>query len=348
MKTNIISILLFALSFTSCKKAVLGPELAQSPEALFDFIWDDYDQHCGILFPKKVNWDSIYNVYRPQVTVQTSEHELWNILVHMLDELDDEHTFIEDNLGDIVHVSGSKGIDEAIASFSYDLIEEKYLAYSKTNPWSATMQYGQIAEKSIGYIHLGDVDGYHSEQTMDTVLAEIGKYQAIIFDVRNNGGGSGEFAQLITNPFAEATRLVMTTQVRSGPAHDAFDPMVELKTENDGLGQFTKPVVVLTDRFSVSGAEHITLYLKSNSHVTHIGSTTAGALSATGNRRFLPNGWEYQYPIEMILTAEGESLEGIGVVPDVKIKNTPEDIEAGRDLVLEKAIQFLYEQHGIE
>ncbi|NRB50045.1 MAG: peptidase [Saprospiraceae bacterium] len=349
MRSNTYYILLLLLGlFISCQKTVLGPGMDSSPESIFEQIWTDFDLHCGILHPKRINWDSLYSVYRPQVGPATTEGELWNVLTQMLEELDDEHTFISDEQDKQLHVSGSTGIDYAIQSFSRELIKEEYLSHSTLHPWAEDLEYGQLKEKSIGYIYLSDVDGYQPAKIMDDVLAEIGQYQAIIFDVRNNGGGRGEFARLITNAFAEANRLVMTEQVRNGPAHDAFEPKVELYTENDNLNQFTKPVVLLTDRFSVSGAEHIALYLKSNSHVTHIGGTTAGAFSTTGNRRFLPNGWEYQYPIEMNLDANGESLEGIGVIPDIEINNTPEDIAAGRDLVLERAIAFLYEEFGIE
>ncbi len=349
MKSNTYYILLLLLGlFISCQKTVLGPSMDASPERIFEQIWTDFDLHCGIFYPKGINWDSLYSVYRPQVSPSTTDDELWNVLTQMLEELDDEHTFINNPHGKQLHVSGSAGIDYAIQSFSRELIQEKYLSYSTLHPWAEDLEYGQLKEKSIGYIYLSDVDGHQPAKIMDDVLAEIGQHQAIIFDVRNNGGGKGDFARLITNAFAQDTKLVMTEQVRNGPAHDAFESKVELYTENDKLNQFNKPVVLLTDRFSVSGAEHIALYLKSNSHVTHIGGTTAGAFSTTGNRRFLPNGWEYQYPIEMNLNAKGESLEGIGVIPDIAVSNTPEDIAAGQDLVLETAIAFLYEKFGIE
>ena len=44
----------------------------------------------------------------------------------------------------------------------------------------------------------------------------------------------------------------------------------------------------------------------------------------------------------------GESLDGIGHVPDVYIKNSKEDIENDKDLVLERAILYLKEEYGIE
>jgi len=104
---------------------------------------------------------------------------------------------------------------------------------------------------------------------------------------------------------------------------------------------------VLTDRFSVSGAEHIARRLLVNSTATHIGDTTAGALSNTGQRRFLPNGWQFQYPIQLVLNEQNQSLEGIGLIPEIPIENTPEDIEQGHDPTLQRALNYVRDRYGI-
>ena len=65
-------------------------------------------------------------------------------------------------------------------------------------------------------------------------------------------------------------------------------------------------------------------------------------------RRFLPNGWQYQYSIMKFLLADGvTSLDGIGHIPDIEIRNSAEDILAGNDLVLERAYRYLFEEFGI-
>ena len=63
---------------------------------------------------------------------------------------------------------------------------------------------------------------------------------------------------------------------------------------------------------TMSAAETLLLHLKAFSQVTQIGDTTAGDFSACGMRRFLPNGWQYQYSIMMTLLPDGRSLDGIG------------------------------------
>ena len=90
------------------------------------------------------------------------------------------------------------------------------------------------------------------------------------------------------------------------------------------------------------------IYLKALPQVTQIGTATSGDYSDTGMRRFLPNGFQYQYSIMKFLLPDGTSLDGVGSVPDIEIRNSAEDIAAGHDLVLERAFRFLLEEYGIE
>lgn len=115
-----------------------------------------------------------------------------------------------------------------------------------------------------------------------------------------------------------------------------------------GKAQFTKPIVVLTSDFTASAAEVFLLMIKDLPYMTIIGDTTAGDFSDVGMRRFLPNGWQYQYSIMMYLQADGHSLDGIGHIPDIFVRNSATDIQSGEDKVLERAITFLFDEYGIE
>ncbi|MFK7969338.1 MAG: peptidase S41, partial [Bacteroidia bacterium] len=63
---------------------------------------------------------------------------------------------------------------------------------------------------------------------------------------------------------------------------------------------------------------------------------------------FLPNGWTYRYPIQISIDPAGTILDGDGQAPEVYSKNTPADIDNGVDRVLEDAIQYLFDEYGIE
>ena len=348
MKTRIIAFVIILSCLSSCQKIILGSEEVNNPINNFEIFWHDFDRHSGIIFPKKINWDSVYQVYRPQVSELTTDEELWTIFTQMIEVFDDEHTFIYDIETEAEYVSGFAGIQEAVDAFSKDLIRQKYLDNYTPIESAPDLGYGKIKDKDIGYIYMGDVDGQNPVETMEAILSEIGQHQAIIFDVRNNGGGDGDFANLLVSAFSEMDQKVFSEQNRNGPSHDDFEPKVWSYNRLVGNAQYNKPVVVLTDRFSVSGAERTALYLRINSQITHIGDTTAGAFTATGNRRFLPNGWQFQYPAGTTLTPAGKSLDGIGLIPDVLVLSTKVDIEAGNDLILERAFSYLFETYGIK
>ena len=188
---------------------------------------------------------------------------------------------------------------------------------------------------------MGDVSGNSPEIIIDSILSVISIHKAIIFDLRNNGGGFGEYGEPFANAFSEGENFVNTSQVRNGPNYDNYDDAISYYTADDNINQYLKPVVVLTDAFTVSAAESILLYLKTNSHVTHIGDRTAGAFSTASTFQFLPNGWAYKYPIEASFDADGVSLDNTGILPDIPSKNTPENISNDLDIVLEDAIEYL-------
>ena len=46
-------------------------------------------------------------------------------------------------------------------------------------------------------------------------------------------------------------------------------------------------------------------------------------------------------PTELCLTAEGQSMEEIGLAPDIYIRNSPEEIQDGYDDILEFTLDYL-------
>ena len=64
-----------------------------------------------------------------------------------------------------------------------------------------------------------------------------------------------------------------------------------------------------------------------------------GALNATQER--LPTGGIMQYPNQDMTTARGRRIEGRGIVPDTTVEPRRADLLAGRDTVIEAAIEVL-------
>lgn len=340
-------LLIAPLFFAACEKIILGTDEENNPRNNFEIFWDDFDKHYGLFQARGWNWDSIYTVYSPQVTAQTTDGELWITCTEMIKYLDDGHTGLADPDKRISFSFGSELDEITEEELSLELIDDKYLEYSKSASEVIDFYYGKIMNKDIGYIYLGNMD-YENPSKIDDILQEIGSHKAIIFDIRNNTGGTDEFSERVASFFADGKHLIYTVEERNGPKHDDFGAKIPYYTKVNKNELFLKPVIVLTDRITVSAADVFLLHMKSFNHVIQMGDSTAGDFSDISMQRFLPNGWIYQYSIMMYLLPDGTSLDGIGHIPDVYIKNSTSDIETGNDLVIEKAIQYLFDEYGIE
>lgn len=341
-----IFLLVFASAFFSgCQTLILGEEEANDPENNFEIFWDDFDRHYGLFTVRGWDWDSIYTVYRPLVTPQTTNEELWEIKSQMVKYLDDSHTFVYWP-GQAFSSGNREGNEQVETEFSLPLVIEDHLEVIDSSGEHEYV-YGDLNGRNIGYLHLGGID-FPDENFADRVLAGIGDNDAIIIDLRNNGGGNDTDAADLAARFSDREELVYSVQERNGPEHTDFAGKTEYFLRKAGPVQYTKPIIVLTDHITVSAAEVMLIYLKALPHVTQIGTTTSGDFSDTGMRRFLPNGWQYQYSIMKFLLPDGTSLDGLGHVPDLEIRNSAEDIAAGNDVVLERAYQYLFEEYGIE
>ncbi|MFK7946339.1 MAG: S41 family peptidase [Saprospiraceae bacterium] len=343
-------IAIFTIILSSCQTTFLGEDEPNTQKNNFEIFWNDFDQHYGLFVARGWNWDSIYQVYQPQVTAQTTDDELWTIFSKMIGYLDDSHTFIYDPSKELFYVSGDSLGTIAEEQFSLSLIRSKYIDhmifYHDENNDEDIAGYAKVVDKNIGYIYLEGIE--NNAAIITDVVDNLKNYEAIILDLRLNGGGFDEAAALIAGAFADEERLAYTVQTRNGENHDDFDEIKEFTTTKNGDFQYTKPVIVLTDAYTVSAAEVLLLHLRNFPHVTFIGDFTSGDFSDGSMLRFLPNGWLYRYSPQMFLTPEGKSLDGIGHEPDILITNTKANIDAENDLVFERAIQYLFEEYGID
>lgn len=350
MKSIKISFVLIALSlsFIACQKEeFLGPDAINSPESNFEIFWNDFEQHYGLFQARGWDWHGIYDQYRPQVTAQTNQEELWAIFTQMIETLDDSHTTLHNPEKDETYKSGNKKNKEAKEIFDRDVVEKNYLEYLKAIDEKEYFTYGEVRDLNVGYIHLSrfkDID----PKKIDQVIQDLSSTQAIIFDIRSNGGGVDDIATRIAGAFADGEHFVYTSQTRDGPNYNDFDEKLEHFTAKKGEQQYLNPVIILTDRATISAAEEFLLHMKAFANVTQIGDATAGDFSDVSAVQFLPNGWIYVYSTQMYLLPDGTSLDGIGHVPDIYSINTLENVAIGKDAVMERAFEFLGSEYGIQ
>jgi carboxyl-terminal processing protease len=78
---------------------------------------------------------------------------------------------------------------------------------------------------------------------------------------------------------------------------------------------------------------------KYSKRATLVGETTAGSYSMTRHVDF-ENGMILNIAAVHHIFPDGSQFEGVGIAPDVQVEVTPEDLRAGRDPVLKKALEI--------
>ncbi len=170
---------------------------------------------------------------------------------------------------------------------------------------------------NIGYIDLmGFFAPVLGAETVKSAYGFVANSEALIFDLRRNGGGDPEMVALISSYlFGDKPVLLNTMYWRSTGNTDQFwtDPKVE------GSKFIDKPVYVLTSARTFSGAEEFSYNLKNLKRATIIGETTGGGAHPGGQRR-LSDHFSAFVPIgRAINPVTKTNWEGTGVEPDVKV-----------------------------
>jgi carboxyl-terminal processing protease len=105
---------------------------------------------------------------------------------------------------------------------------------------------------------------------------------------------------------------------------------------------YQAPLVLLIGPSSSSAAEIIAAAVQDHRRGTLIGRTTNGSV-VVAKTFTLPDGGAVTIPVRDFVRSGDRRIEGVGVEPDIWILPTLEDIRAGRDPVLERALAKLRE-----
>lgn len=173
----------------------------------------------------------------------------------------------------------------------------------------------------------------------------------VIIDMRGNGGGSGGMADIMTAYFfSEDAPLIDSSEVF---VYDTELEAIVQAPESDFEVYAPTPdevyggdVVILVDQNCASACEFFTYAMQASGRATVVGQhATVGAGGAV-NRLLMPDGIVFTYTYTRVLTEVGgdPTIEGIGVIPDVKVPVTLETLQAerdGEDPVLDAAIAEL-------
>ena len=251
----ILHVCLFGIA--SCF-SVVSQEISD-PEKNFEHLWQTFDKDYALFEAKNVNWTALYQVYRPQVSSSTSDDELFEILSNMLGHLNDNHVRLRSqnpprnfSAGYLYQRFGGEKYPLFREMMARRPLPDKYILKDQGESRNGVFTYGWLTD-AVGYFHFSsfrDIDA--STRIIDRLMLLFQDAEAVVVDVRRNGGGDDRVGKLIADRFADEKRLYMTTQRRNGSNHSDFDEKKYWYVEPDGPIQFTRKVILLTDRTSIS------------------------------------------------------------------------------------------------
>lgn len=329
--TTILASLIFGLVL-SCGELFLGTDPANNPEENFQILWDDFDKHYSRFELKKVNWDSLYNIYKPKINSSTTGEELFEITSSLLSHLKDSHARIESPHG--IYSYRKKDYHHY---FNLEIIYYNYLINPRNFRY---FTYGMLNE-NLGYIHISTFnENEDSYKFIDNIIRELGSPDGLIIDVRDNGGGNSSNAEIVASRFCDKERLYAYAKYRNGPNHNDFTELFPSYILPDGDKQYIKPIVVLTNRYSGSATEDFILMMQVFPYLKFIGDTTAGAIGGHPITRELPNGWLYRMSTGLYYSPDNINYEGVGTPPNIAVVISETDSLNGKDTILEAAIEL--------
>jgi hypothetical protein len=308
-----------------------------NPVEVFEQVWTIFDTNYPYFDQRGIDWNAIHRIYRPQVTTETTDDELFQILSSMLGLLNDGHVNLEGgkqrfNAG----ITHGLGIDD----YSGQLVRTKYLKGKFSAKQDSNFVYGWLTD-GIAYLR---IKGWKQKErvgaVVDSILADINAAKGIVIDLRANTGGNAFAAEAVANRFADRKRLFLKDHPKRGPGHDSLFPPRYVYVEPAGPLQFTRPVVVLQHRFSESATERFIMAARVLPHMTTIGDYTSGCFGTYYPHK-LANGWTVSMGYSYNIDQTGQCWGGTGIPPELRILNTKEDIAAERDKVLEFAIDLI-------
>jgi tricorn protease len=185
----------------------------------------------------------------------------------------------------------------------------------------------ELSKGKLGYIHIPSMDEEGLDKFVRSLYSDNFDKEAIVLDVRYNGGGFTH--DQVLNYLA-------------GREHTFF------RQRDGGQGlvlrsndrKWTRPLVLLINNRSYSDAEIFPSAFRTMGLGKLVGEPTAGSVIGTGSTRLI-DGSVLRVPRIGVYTARGVNMEREGVQPDVLVEPHPDQLARGVDAQLDKAVEVL-------
>ncbi|MFC6977417.1 S41 family peptidase [Microbulbifer taiwanensis] len=204
--------------------------------------------------------------------------------------------------------------------------------FSKLDRKNSGFKRVEILEGNIGYIDFWGFDNVNdkSRSRAQSAMQFVSETNALIFDLRNNGGGSADMVRLISSYLLKGRVHLNSIYWKESDSTTEFWTYSDIENSS----QSEVPVYVLTSKDTFSAAEEFAYNLKALERATIIGETTKGGANPWKFFDLIDN-YRVSIPIaKAVNPITNGNWEGTGVQPD---------IVAGRDSAFSVAYKLALE-----
>lgn len=206
---------------------------------------------------------------------------------------------------------------------------------------------------NVGYLALNSFSDDRVPKMFDSVYSSLEKTDALILDLRRNGGGADGIALYILGCLTD--KKMKTSRWRSPqyvPSLRVWGRNKDWYSEEsedyavDGKRLYNKPVILLISARTFSAAEDFTVVFDYMKRGTIMGEATGGS---TGQPIMfkLPGGGMARICTKRDTYPDGKEFVGTGIQPQITVHPTINDFRQGRDTVLEAALKRLKEEKAM-
>ena len=187
----------------------------------------------------------------------------------------------------------------------------------------------------------------------ERLIDELNYYAVpgLVIDMRSNGGGSGWLAQQMAAYFFNEPHVLGNSGFYDEDTEDFFfDP----DTEDDFILppedlRYDGEVAVLVYSSCYSACEFFSYYMTVEDRAAIVGHTATAGAGGSVETFYMPDDMEVTFTVGRAVDADHNiHLEGIGVVPTLRVPVTEETLFSDGDPVLEAAIAWLDDAIVIE
>lgn len=384
--------------------APIAPLTVEEKVEDFEYLYETIVENYPFLEVNKrltgLDWASQKEVYLERIKRTSTDEEFNNALAEILSDLHNGHTKMMDktnikSLRNTYYRSKKQGSWQAINfdMLNHPLVLKRYRMAdilpiikntSNKNTTQASISNASIKniiKDKIAYIHIPQMiqpwEMSGDQEIIDPYLQEIKDYQALIIDIRGNGGGNSSYwshylvPSIIAQPYSAETynfwkdgelinafikaryhskmfinkvSKLDTTQLPMLPPeiHESFTyyskGTITTNPSETSIG-FKGNIYLLVDSGVYSSSEALAMFAKESGFATLIGEKTGGdGIGTDPLLAMLPNsGYVFKFSKDMGTTGDGTCNEEHKTVPHYEIKS-PERTDFSNDACIQKVL----------